>query len=82
MKVFGVTVHYVDGGMDTGPVILQGAVELPDAAQEGEVLAALRPLEHSLLPRAVVLAACGRLHPDPRTRAASRSVPSRDRLLT
>ncbi len=65
VKVFGVTVHYVDGGMDTGPVILQGAVEIPDASDPGEVLAALRPLEHSLLSRAVVLAARGRLHPDP-----------------
>ena len=65
VKVFGVTVHYVDGGMDTGPVILQGAVELPDATDPGEVLAALRPLEHSLLSRAVGLAASGRLHPDP-----------------
>jgi phosphoribosylglycinamide formyltransferase-1 len=65
VKVFGVTVHYVDGGMDTGPVILQGAVELPDASDPAEVLAALRPLEHSLLSRAVVLAAQGRLRADP-----------------
>ena len=65
VKVFGVTVHYVDGGMDTGPVILQAAVELPDAREPGEVLAALRPLEHSLLSRAVSLAAAGRLAADP-----------------
>jgi len=64
VKVFGVTIHYVDGGMDTGPVILQGAVELPDARTEGEVMAGIRPLEHTLLSRAVVLAASGRLHPD------------------
>ena len=31
VKVFGVTVHFVDGGVDTGPVILQRAIELPDA---------------------------------------------------
>ena len=31
VKVFGVTVHFVDAGVDTGPVILQRAVELPDA---------------------------------------------------
>jgi phosphoribosylglycinamide formyltransferase-1 len=64
VKVFGVTIHYVDTGMDTGPVILQGAVELPDARTEGEVMAGIRPLEHTLLSRAVVLAASGRLHPD------------------
>ena len=31
VKVFGVTVHFVDDGVDTGPVILQRAIELPDA---------------------------------------------------
>ncbi len=31
VKVFGVTVHFVDEGVDTGPVILQRAIELPDA---------------------------------------------------
>src|SRR5205823_1266270 len=31
VKVFGVTVHFVDGGVDSGPVILQRSVELPDA---------------------------------------------------
>ena len=64
VKVFGVTVHFVDAGVDTGPVILQGSVELPDAADAGEVLAALRPLEHSLLPRAVVLLAQGAVRAD------------------
>ena len=28
VKVTGATVHYVDGGMDTGPIILQKAVEV------------------------------------------------------
>ena len=31
VKVFGVTVHFVDAGVDSGPVILQRAIELPDA---------------------------------------------------
>ena len=66
VKVFGVTVHFVDEGVDSGPVILQGAVELPDARTPEEILAALRPLEHSLLPRAVVLLARGELVHDER----------------
>jgi phosphoribosylglycinamide formyltransferase 1 len=66
VKVFGVTVHFVDAGVDTGPVILQGSVELPDAHDADEVLAALRPLEHALLPRAVALFAAGAIAPDPR----------------
>jgi phosphoribosylglycinamide formyltransferase 1 len=64
-KVFGVTVHFVDEGCDTGPVILQRAIELPYARDPGEVLAALRPLEHALLPEAVRLFARGELAPDP-----------------
>ncbi len=65
VKVFGVTVHFVDAGVDTGAVILQRAVELPDAREPDEVLAALRPLEHELLPRAVALFASGTLGTDP-----------------
>jgi len=65
VKVFGVTVHYVDAGVDSGPVILQRAVELPGARDPEEVLAALRPLEHELLPRAVALFAHGALAADP-----------------
>ncbi|MBX5440555.1 MAG: phosphoribosylglycinamide formyltransferase [Solirubrobacteraceae bacterium] len=65
VKVFGVTVHLVDEGVDTGPIVLQAAVELPDATGRDEVLAALRPLEHRLLPEAVRRIAAGRLRRDP-----------------
>ena len=43
VKVFGVTVHFVDAGVDTGPVILQRAVELPDAREPEEVLDGAAP---------------------------------------
>jgi phosphoribosylglycinamide formyltransferase 1 len=65
VKVFGVTVHFVDAGVDSGPVILQGARELPEARDPVEVLEALRPLEHALLPEAVRLFARGALRLDP-----------------
>jgi phosphoribosylglycinamide formyltransferase-1 len=65
VKVFGVTVHFVDAGIDSGPVILQGARELPDARAPEAVMAALRPLEHELLPQAVRLFARGALGLDP-----------------
>lgn len=65
VKVFGVTVHFVDAGVDSGPVILQRAVELQDARDPKEVLRALRPLEHALLPEAVRLFARGALSVDP-----------------
>jgi phosphoribosylglycinamide formyltransferase-1 len=61
VKVFGVTVHFVDGGVDTGAVILQRSIELPDAELPEQVLGALRPLEHALLPEAVRLIAAGAL---------------------
>jgi phosphoribosylglycinamide formyltransferase-1 len=65
-KVFGVTVHYVESGaVDSGPIILQGAINLPEARDPDEVLAALRPLEHTLLPRAVALIAAGAVRRDP-----------------
>jgi phosphoribosylglycinamide formyltransferase-1 len=64
-KVFGVTVHFVDSGIDTGPVISQRAVELPDARSPQEVLAVLHPIEHELLAAAVRLFAQGALEIDP-----------------
>jgi phosphoribosylglycinamide formyltransferase 1 len=65
VKVFGVTVHFVDDGVDTGPVILQAAVEPADATDAEAVHDALRPLEHRLLPEAVRLFAAGKLGRDP-----------------
>lgn len=65
VKVFGVTVHLVDDGVDTGAIVLQDALALPDATDAAEVLGALRPLEHALLPRAVALFAAGRVRRDP-----------------
>ena len=68
VKVFGVTVHFVDGGVDSGPVILQQAVELPDASDPDSVLEHLHPIEHELLPEAVRLIARGAVSFDPANR--------------
>jgi len=65
VKVFGVTVHFVDEGVDTGPIIAQRAVELPHATDPAEILAALRPLEHALLAEAVRALAAGTLSAPP-----------------
>jgi phosphoribosylglycinamide formyltransferase 1 len=75
VKVFGVTVHFVDGGMDTGPVILQRAIELPEARDADAVLERLHPIEHELLVEAVMLIARGAVRVDsanPRRVAISR----------
>jgi phosphoribosylglycinamide formyltransferase 1 len=68
VKVFGVTVFFVDGGVDTGPIILQRALELPTASEASEVLGQLHELEHELLPEAVALIAAGRVSFDPANR--------------
>jgi phosphoribosylglycinamide formyltransferase-1 len=65
VKVFGVTVHFVDEGVDSGPIILQRAVDLPAATEVSEVRAALRPIEHELLCEAVRLIARDAVRIDP-----------------
>jgi phosphoribosylglycinamide formyltransferase-1 len=65
VKVFGVTVHFVDEGVDTGPVIAQRPIELPDAVDPAAVREALRPLEHDLLCESVALIAAGAVAIDP-----------------
>jgi phosphoribosylglycinamide formyltransferase-1 len=79
VKVFGVTVHFVDEGVDSGPVIAQRAIELPDARDPADVLQALRPLEHSLLVEAVQMYARGAVSADPanpRRMIVDRSAPT------
>ena len=65
VKVFGVTVHFVDEGIDTGPVILQRAIELADVREPEAVLERLHEIEHELLPQAVQLIAQGAVKVDP-----------------
>ena len=65
VKVFGVTVHFVDEGVDSGAIILQEALALPAAREGAEVREALRPIEHDLLCTAVQAMAEGRVRRDP-----------------
>jgi phosphoribosylglycinamide formyltransferase-1 len=65
VRVFGVTVHFVDEGVDTGPIILQRAIELPHARTAEDVLDRLHAIEHELLPEAIRLIARGAVRIDP-----------------
>ncbi|ADB49259.1 phosphoribosylglycinamide formyltransferase [Conexibacter woesei] len=65
VRVFGVTVHFVDEGVDTGPIILQRGVELPRAADAAEVFEHIHTIEHELLPEAIRLIARGAVRIDP-----------------
>lgn len=65
VALFGVTVHLVDAGIDTGAILLQEAVVLPEARTPEDVHDALRPIEHRLLCDAVRAFAAGTVQPDP-----------------
>lgn len=55
-SVVGATVHFVDTGVDTGPVILQGSIEVRgDEGAEGLAQRILAEVEHVIYPRAVRL---------------------------
>ncbi|MCL5289684.1 MAG: phosphoribosylglycinamide formyltransferase [Bacillota bacterium] len=61
VKISGCTVHFVDEGMDTGPIILQAAVPVLDDDTEETLAARILEQEHRLYPEAVKLFAQGRL---------------------
>ena len=66
VKVMGVTVHFVDEGVDSGPIILQEAFDvLPYSRDIAAIEERVHEIEHRLLPRAVALIAAGRVRIDP-----------------
>ena len=71
----GVTVHFVDEGVDTGPPILQRAVPVPPGRDRAELEAAIHATEHELLPEAIRLIASGRVSVEP---GSSRAVVASD----
>ena len=66
VKVSGYTVHFVDAGMDTGPIILQTAIPVNPDDTEDTLSARILEFEHRLLPRALDLATSRRLRVDGR----------------
>ena len=66
VRVMGVTVHFVDEGVDTGPIIAQEAFEVdPYALGVDAIEARVHAVEHQLLPRAIRLIASGAVSVDP-----------------
>jgi phosphoribosylglycinamide formyltransferase-1 len=61
VKVSGCTVHFVDEGMDTGPIILQEAVPVKDDDTAQTLAERILHVEHVLYPRAISLYCEGRL---------------------
>jgi len=66
VRVTGVTVHFVDEGVDSGPIILQRAVPVPEDRDRGALEATIHATEHVLLPEAIRMIAAGRVEVDPR----------------
>jgi phosphoribosylglycinamide formyltransferase-1 len=65
VKVTGVTVHFVDEGVDSGPIVLQRAVPIPDDRDPEALEEELHRIEHELLPEAIRLIAAGKVGFDP-----------------
>lgn len=61
VKISGCTVHFVDEGMDTGPVIIQAAVPVSPDDTEETLSERILKLEHRIFPEAIMLYAEGRL---------------------
>jgi phosphoribosylglycinamide formyltransferase-1 len=64
VRVTGVTVHFVDEGVDSGPIILQRPVPVPASRDRDELEEAIHAVEHDLLSEAITMIARGRVRID------------------
>jgi phosphoribosylglycinamide formyltransferase 1 len=64
VRITGVTVHFVDEGVDTGPIIVQRPVPVPPDRDREALEAALHATEHTLLPEVIRMIAAGRVRID------------------
>jgi phosphoribosylglycinamide formyltransferase-1 len=65
VETTGVTVHFVDEGVDTGPPILQREVAVPAGGDREALEKAVHAVEHRLYPEAIRMIAEGRVRIDP-----------------
>jgi len=63
-KITGVTVHFVDEGVDSGPIILQRPVPIPPSRDWAETEKTIHATEHALLPETIRLICAGRVKID------------------
>lgn len=67
VRISGCTVHFVDEGVDTGPIIIQAAVPVSPDDTEDTLSERILKLEHKIFPEAIRLYAEGRLTVEGRT---------------
>ncbi len=68
VRTTGVTVHFVDEGVDSGPIVLQRPVPVPDDRDRGTLEQAIHATEHALLPEAIRMIASGLVELEPGSR--------------
>ncbi len=61
VQITGVTVHFVDEGVDSGPIVLQRPIPVPPSRDRAELESAIHRTEHALLPEAIRMIASGRV---------------------
>ena len=61
-KISGCTVHFVDEGMDSGPIIMQSAVSVLDDDTEETLAARVLEQEHIIYPKVIALYLAGKIH--------------------
>ena len=81
VRVSGCTVHVVDAGIDTGPILAQAAVPVLPADDAGSLHGRIQRVEHRLLPAIIDAIARGSLVLAPRPRWIVFSVPDDDAAL-
>ena len=64
VAVTGVTVHFVDEGVDSGPIIMQRAIDVPYTRDRSQLEEEIHRVEHELLPRTILLIAQGAVRLD------------------
>ena len=70
VETTGVTVHFVDEGVDTGPPIVQREVPVPAGRDRARLEEAIHAVEHELYPEAIRMIAAGRVSIDADDRRA------------
>ena len=81
VRIAGCTVHFVDEGMDTGPIIIQAAVPVYPDDNEETLSERILKFEHKIYPEAIRLFAEGRIAVDGRTVKIKEVLPSEQSVV-